>query len=168
MTPSFYIGKRLLRANCWVVAGCIKHPQPLPLAFSFTQPAAGDKFMSDAEPFTAALPGSHSPARAAESGRAGILCEAAAERAPARRRGCGLPPSSHLPGKQGLSSQAGQCLSPNGPLAKIKAGCLARSRGRFPGGQEGRRWKDRWTSLSAPVALKKSSHVTQKAQKRGC
>lgn len=52
---------RLFRANCWVVAGCIKHSQPLPLALSPAQPAAGDKFISDAELFTLALLSSHSP-----------------------------------------------------------------------------------------------------------
>lgn len=83
-------------------------------------------------------------------GQAGILCEAAAERTPARRGGSCPPPSwDPTGGKKDVSSQAGQCLSPKGPVTRIKASCLARSRSRLPQGQEGHRQRDRWTSLSA-------------------
>lgn len=95
MTLSFHIGKRLFRANCWVVAGYIKYAELPPLAVpphTHTQPAACGKFISDALPFTVALLNSHSPCSPSRADTAptlgsGTLCEAAAEDTPARLRG---------------------------------------------------------------------------------
>jgi hypothetical protein len=127
LTLSFHIGKRLFRANCWVVAGCIKYSEAPTPCFNLLpnqQPVINSYQMlchSQLSSIHTAPPPSPAKQTQLPHWGSGTLCEAAAEGTPARLRGSYATTFlSERKQNQNISWQSNQYMCPNGPFTKIK------------------------------------------------